>query len=113
FLIMSPDMMRGVRRDRVERNRHERQLTEFVGSHGFLRNSEHGDLVVSCLWSGSRYRAGHDLSSRRLAKGARMGQVNFIRATFLRGATRGFRHRTLHADEGHRVDRTAVDSVAS
>ena len=71
------------------------------------------DLVIFCLWIGSRHRVGNDLSSRRLAKGARMGQVDFVRATFLRGATRGFRHRTLHADEGHRVDRTAVDSVAS
>src|SRR5260370_19754619 len=113
YLITSPGHGTGVRRDRMERNRHERQLTEFVGSHGFLRNSKHGDLVVSCFWSGSRHRAGHDLSSRRLAKGARIGQVDFVRAAFLRGATRGFRHRTLHADEGDRVDRTPVDSVAS
>ncbi len=97
----------------MERIRHERQLTEFVGSHGLLRSAEHGDLVVSCLWVGSRHRAGHDLSSRRLAQGSRLGQVDFVRAAFLRGATRGLRHRTLHADEGRRVDRTAVDSVAS
>src|SRR5260370_173457 len=113
YLITSPGHGTGVRRDRMERNRHERQLTEFVGSHGFLRNSKHGDLVVSCFWSGSRHRAGHDLSSPRLAKGARIGQVDFVPAAFLRGATRGFRHRTLHADEWYRVDRTPLESVAS
>jgi len=81
----------------MERNRHERQLTEFVGSPGFLRNSQHGDLVVPWLWSGSRHRVGHDLSSRRLAKGARIGQGDFVRAAFYAAplAAFGTEHFTL------------------
>ena len=35
----------------MERNRRERQRNEFGGSHGFRRNTEHSDLVVSCLWT--------------------------------------------------------------
>src|SRR5579862_1289814 len=95
-LYSNMDSSRGqdtwVRRNNMERNRHEWQFNEFGGDHGFLRNSEHGDLVVSCLWIGSRHRDDHDLSSRRLAKGARIGQVGFVRAAFLRSATRSFRH---------------------
>src|SRR5207248_3904171 len=41
---------------------------------GFLRSSQHGDLVVLRRWSSSCNRAGRDFSSRPLAKGARTRQ---------------------------------------
>ena len=97
----------------AERNRRERQLNAVVGSHGFPRLSPRADLVVFCGWSGSCHRAGRNFSSWRLAKGARIRQADFVRAAFLRSATRGIWHRAFHADAGHRVARTGVDSVAS
>src|ERR1700733_4036194 len=61
----------GLERNREERNRRERRLGECVGGHSSPRSSQHGDLVVFCRWSGFCNRPGHNLSSRRLAKGAR------------------------------------------
>src|SRR5579859_468174 len=99
-------------RDKAERKRRERQLTELAGSHDFPRDSQRGDLVVFSRWSDSCHRAGRNFSSRRLAKGARTRQADPLRAAFLRGATRGIRHRTFHLDEGHRIDRAGLDSMA-
>ena len=62
----------GLGRNGDGRNHRERQRSEFVGSHGSPRDSEPGDLVIFCRWSGFCNRAGHDFSSRRLAKGARI-----------------------------------------
>ena len=56
----------------------------------FLAISPRADLVVFCRWSGSCNRAGRDVSSRRLAKGARIRQADFVRAAFLRRALAAF-----------------------
>jgi len=78
----------GLGRNAAERNRHERQLNEVVGSHGAPRLSPRVDLVLLCWWSGSGHRIGRNFSSWRLAKGARIRQADSVRAAFLRSATR-------------------------
>src|SRR6516165_6258655 len=88
----------GLGRNGAERNRRERRLSELVYSLGVPHNSQPGDLVVLGRWSGFCNRAGYDLSSRRLAKGARTRQADSVRAAFLRGTNRSLRHRTFHAD---------------
>ena len=62
-----------------ERNHGERRLGKFVGSHGSVRHSQPGDLVLLLFCSGSGDRAGDDFSSRRLAKGARPRQADSVR----------------------------------
>src|SRR6516164_11356586 len=103
----------GLGRYGAERNRRERQLSEWVCSLGVPHNSQPGDLVVLGRWSGFCNRAGYDLSSRRLAEGARIRQADSVGAAFLRGTNRSLRHRTFHGNGGHHVDHAGVDSVAS